>query len=90
MKEIIQDIEKQILSGGSTIQDKKQISSGGSSKLKINIDNKNDNKYISITDGNKSKIPQKFKPIGKSKDKNENKEYDLYTRKQFEENKRCW
>ena len=90
MKEIIQDIEKQILSGGSTIQDKKQISSGGSSKLKINIDNKNENKYITITEENKSKIHQKFKPIGKSKDKNENKEYDLYTRKQFEENKRCW
>ena len=45
---------------------------------------------ISITEENKSKIHQKFKPIGKSKDKNENKEYDLYTRKQFEENKRCW
>ena len=97
MKEIIQDIQKQI----------KKDNTYQKSNEQKNIVNKSDNKYNNEENNkkninkekdnnninNKNKIPQnnqimKFNPIGKYE--YDNKEYDLYTGEQFKENKRCW
>ena len=97
MKDIIQDIQKQI----------KKDNTYQKSNEQKNIVNKSDNKYNNEGNNkknikkekdnnninNKNKIPQnnqimKFNPIEKYTYKN--KEYDLYTKEQFEENKRCW
>ena len=97
MKDIIQDIQKQI----------KKDNTYQKSNEQKNIVNKSDNKYNNEGNNkknikkekdnnninNKNKIPQnnqimKFNPIGKYE--YENKEYDLYSEEQVEENKYCW
>ena len=97
MKDIIQDIQKQI----------KKDNTYQKSNEQKNIVNKSDNKYNNEGNNkknikkekdnnninNKNKIPQnnqimKFNPIGKYE--YENKEYDLYSEEQLEENKYCW
>ena len=101
MKEIIKDIEKQILNKknytynnyfetkNNFYKSDNKYKSNNEGNYKKNINNEKDNNNIN----NNNKIPQnnqimKFNPIGKYE--NENKEYDLYTRKQLEENKYCW
>ena len=97
MKEIIQDIQKQIKKDNTyqKSNEQKNIVNKSDNKYnnegnnKKNINKEKDNNNIN----NKNKIPQnnqimKFNPIGKYE--YENKEYDLYTKQQYEENKRCW
>ena len=97
MKEIIQDIQKQIKKDNTyqKSNEQKKIVNKSDNKYnnegnnKKNIKKEKDNNNIN----NKNKIPQnnqimKFKPIGKYKC--DNKEYDLYTKEQFKENKDCW
>ena len=101
MKEIIIDIEKQILNKNDNtynncneqkktfIKNYNKYKSNNEGKNKKNINNEKDNRNIN----NKYKIPRfnqtwKFNPIGKYEYLD--KEYDLYTTKQFEENKDFW
>ena len=101
MKEIIKDIEKQILNKkdktynnyfetkNNFYKSDNKYKSNNEGNYKKNINNEKDNRNIN----NKYKIPRfnqtwKFNPIGKYEYLD--KEYDLYTTKQFEENKDFW
>ena len=98
MKEIIKDIEKQIKDNtynnyfetkNNFYKSDNKYKSNYEGNYKKNINNEKDNRNIN----NKYKIPRfnqtwKFNPIGKYEYLD--KEYDLYTTKQFEENKDFW
>ena len=101
MKQIIKDIEKQILNKkdktynnyfetkNNFYKSDNKYKSNYEGNYKKNINNEKDNNNIN----NNNKIPQnnqimKFNPIGKYE--YENKEYDLYTEEQCLENEGCW
>ena len=97
MKEIIQDIQKQIKKDNTYQKSNKQKKIVNKSDNKYNNEGNNKKNIKKEKDNNninnKNKIPQnnqimKFNPIGKYE--YENKEYDLCTGEQFKENKRCW